>query len=74
MNENAFVVESIVKSEEGDPQPARVYVGTKERAEEIVAQGAANNVVRTWREIPLSDMPLFARDNLLRARAEQPTG
>jgi hypothetical protein len=52
---------------------ARVYVATEQRAKEIVQQGAdaLPPVVRTYREIPLDEMPAKARDNLLASRAPE---
>ncbi len=78
MNEDAFVVEQDVGciNENGVEVPgsgtARVYVGTEARAKEIVHDGltAKPPKLRSYRRVPLAEMPEQARLNLLRARAE----
>lgn len=72
MSDHAYVVESPVTG--SDPKmangTARVYVDSEARAIEI----ASGHPERTYRKIPLSEMPDKARDNLLRARNEAARG
>jgi len=75
-DDDGFVVEQPVDSITKDHAvirgtgTARVYVGTEARAKEIVEQGASATppVIRTYRRIPLAEMPEHARVNLLAAR------
>lgn len=77
-DDDAFVVECPVQVKETQggvttlkqTGMSRLYVGSQARAEEVVAQGAANGVARTWRRVPLVDVREDARENLQRARAE----
>ena len=74
-----FVVESTVEALErsGDGPvtvvhtgTARVWVGSEERAKQIVREGleASPPVHRTYREVAVAEMPAFARENLLLSR------
>lgn len=58
----AYVVESPVTRPDGVRSgTARVYVQTEERAREIAAQ----HPERSWRAVPVSEMPEAARVNML---------
>lgn len=62
---HAYVVESPVTDSRGKVATARVYVATEERAREI----ASAHPERTWRMIQLNDMPLAAKENLIRSKS-----
>lgn len=60
-----YVVESPCCDQDGTRVGTfRVYVATEARAQEIVSQGAD----RTYRAMPLAEMPVKARANLERAQ------
>lgn len=77
-DDDGFVVEQPVSgvnahgSMQAGVGTARVWCGSQARAEQIVREGAEATppVARTWRRVPLTEMPQAARENLLRARAE----
>lgn len=70
LNDPGYVVESEISRNDGAKGTARLWVGTRGRALELVKQGHEAGVMRTFREVPISQMPTDARDNLLRARRE----
>ena len=66
MNEDAFVVETPACDDKGVRiGTMRHYVMTEARAREE----AAKVPERTWRRLPISDLPLKAREEMIRARA-----